>query len=201
MTEPLTAGTLSALEPAIELADTTTLWIKERVSYAAAYNCERVLAWVYRPRNVTGPMQSVVMWAKDYRRTLDYLSTRSEFASTRIAYFGASWGGFLGGLIPAVEPRTRAVVLYIAGLGMETARPEVDPINFLPRIRQPVLMLNGRHDFFFPVETAQEPVFRLLGSPAADKKYLVYEGGHDVPRTELIKETLAWLDRYLGMVR
>jgi hypothetical protein len=29
----------------------------------------------------------------------------------------------------------------------------------------------------------------------------VYEGGHDVPRTELIKETLRWLDTYLGPVR
>jgi hypothetical protein len=28
----------------------------------------------------------------------------------------------------------------------------------------------------------------------------VYEGGHDVPRTELIKESLAWLDTYLGPV-
>ena len=30
---------------------------------------------------------------------------------------------------------------------------------------------------------------------------MLYEGGHDVPRTELIKESLAWLDKYLGPVR
>jgi hypothetical protein len=24
------------------------------------------------------------------------------------------------------------------------------------------------------------------------------EGGHSVPRTQLVKETLAWLDRYFG---
>jgi|GEM_PF-6068058 len=35
----------------------------------------------------------------------------------------------------------------------------------------------------------------------ARKKYLVHVGGHDVPRTDLIKETLAWLDKYLGPVR
>ena len=51
------------------------------------------------------------------------------------------------------------------------------------------------------MKTAQEPFFRFLGSPAPDKKYLVYEGGHDVPRTELIKETLGWLDKYLGVPR
>lgn len=32
-------------------------------------------------------------------------------------------------------------------------------------------------------------------------KYIVYEGGHDVPRTELLKEGLAWLDKYLGVVK
>jgi dienelactone hydrolase len=141
------------------------------------------------------------MWAKDYRRTLDYLATRPEFDSAKIGYFGISWGGFLGGLIPAVEPRVKAVVLYVAGLGMEKARPEVDVLNFLPRVTQPTLMLNGREDYFFPVETGQQPFFRALGTPAADKSYKVYDGGHDVPRTELIKESLAWFDKYLGPVR
>ena len=50
-------------------------------------------------------------------------------------------------------------------------------------------MLNGKYDFYFPVESAQKPFFEHLGTPADQKKYLVYEGGHDVPRTELIKET------------
>ena len=143
----------------------------------------------------------VVMWVKDYRRTLDYLSTRPEFDTTRFAYFGLSWGGNMGGIIPAVEPRIRTSVLYVAGFTMERSRPEVDPLHYLPRIRTPVLMLNGKHDFFFPTETAQKPFFELIGSPPADKKYIVYEGGHDVPRTQLIAESLAWLDKYLGPVR
>jgi hypothetical protein len=29
---------------------------------------------------------------------------------------------------------------------------------------------------------------------------LLYEGGHSVPRNELIKGTLSWLDQYLGPV-
>ena len=143
----------------------------------------------------------VVMWVKDYRRTLDYLSTRADVDSTRFAYFGYSWGGYMGGIIPAVEPRLKASVLYVAGFTMERPRSEVDPLHYLPRVRIPVLMLNGKYDFFFPSATAQEPFFRRLGSPAADKRYIVYEGGHDVPRTELIKESLAWLDKYLGPVR
>jgi hypothetical protein len=43
-------------------------------------------------------------------------------------------------------------------------------------------------------------MFVLLGTPPADKKRLVYPGGHSVPRTEMIKESLSWLDHYLGPV-
>ena len=48
---------------------------------------------------------------------------------------------------------------------------------------------------------SQKPFFRLLGSPAADKRQIVYEGGHFLPRTEAVAETLKWLDKYLGPVR
>ena len=78
--------------------------------------------------------------------------------------------------------------------------PEVDPINFLPRIETPVLMLNGKYDFFFPYETSQLPFYTFLGTPKENKQILVYEGGHSVPTTQLIKETLAWFDRFLGPV-
>ena len=40
----------------------------------------------------------------------------------------------------------------------------------------------------------------VLGTPPEHKKQLVYPGGHSVPRTEMIKESLAWLDEYLGPV-
>jgi len=62
-------------------------------------------------------------------------------------------------------------------------------------------MLNGKHDMFFPVETSQKPMFDLLGTPAADKKRIVYEVGHLVPRIEFTKETLSWFDMYLGPVK
>ncbi len=143
----------------------------------------------------------VAMWVKDYRRTLDYLESRAEFDSTKFAYMGFSWGGLHGGMIPAIEPRIKASVLYVAGLMMERARPEADVFSFLPHVTSPVIMLNGRDDFFFPLETSQIPFFQKLGTPAADKRHLIYEGGHDVPRTELIKESLAWFDKYLGPAR
>ena len=107
----------------------------------------------------------------------------------------------MGGILPAVEPRLKASVLYVGGFDLRNALPEVEPINFAPRITIPTLMLNGLYDFFFPAECCQESMFRLLGAPPEHKRRVVYETGHNVPRPELIKETLNWLDKYLGPVK
>ena len=143
----------------------------------------------------------VLMWGKDVRRALDFAESRPELDPVRIAYFGVSWGGRMGGLMPAIEPRIKAVVLHVAGLRMQRPRPEADPFNFLAQVTQPTLMLNATNDDYFPVETSQKPFFRRLGTPAADKRYVLFEGGHMLPRTQLISESLAWLDSYLGPVR
>ena len=143
----------------------------------------------------------VIMWGKDLRRALDFAESRPDLDVARTAYFGVSWGGRMGGLVPAIEPRIGAVVLFVAGLRMQRARPEADPFNYLSRILQPTLMLNATNDDYFPVETSQKPFFRRLGTRAADKRYVLYAGGHVLPRTQLIAESLAWLDKYLGPVR
>ncbi len=145
--------------------------------------------------------EHVIAWVKDFRRSVDYLATRADIDTTAFGYYGVSWGGYLGGLIPALEPRLKAVALYVAGLENQRGQPEVEPINYLPRITVPVLMLNGQYDHYFPVETQQRPMFELLGTPPAHKKWVVAPGGHFVPRARLIAETLDWLDRYLGPVR
>lgn len=140
----------------------------------------------------------VIEWVKEYSRTIDYLETRKDMQADKVAYLGWSWGGFMGGIIPAVEKRIKVVVLNVGGMDMQKALPEVDQINYIPRVTQPVLMLNGSYDMYFPVESSQKPMFRLLGTPPDEKKMMVYPSGHLVPSTDFIKETLAWLDAHLG---
>ena len=101
----------------------------------------------------------------------------------------------------AIEPRLRAAVLIVPGLAMAPLRPEEDAVNFLPRIRVPVLMLSGKYDSTFPYELSQKPFARLLGTPDSLKKHLLYEGGHFLPRPMMVQEGLAWLDKYLGPVQ
>ena len=143
----------------------------------------------------------LIMWRKDVSRAIDYLETRKDIQPDNIGYLGWSWGGFLGGIIPALENRIKAIVLNVGGMGMTNSLPEVDQLNFLPRVKQPVLMLNGKYDMFFPVETSQKPMFNFLGTSADKKKLIIYESGHLVPRVEFVKETLLWYDKYLGEVK
>jgi formylglycine-generating enzyme required for sulfatase activity/dienelactone hydrolase len=140
----------------------------------------------------------VVMWVKDVSRAIDYAETRPELDHEKLAYYGYSWGAVMGAIVPAVEPRIKVCVFALGGLDFPQTLPEVDPVNFVSRVQQPVLMLNGRYDFFFPMEASQEPLYRMLGSRKDQKKHLLYDSGHNIPRTELIKEMLNWLDQYFG---
>jgi dienelactone hydrolase/predicted Ser/Thr protein kinase len=153
------------------------------------------------PNETAAYRDRVIAWVKEARRSIDYLQTRPEIDIDKLAYFGYSWGGRLSGIALAADIRFKTAVLYVAGFRFPKSMPEVDPFNFVPRVKIPVLMLNGRYDHYFPVETAQKPMFMFLGTPKEDKKWIWYDGGHFVPRDQLIKETLAWLDRYLGPVK
>jgi dipeptidyl aminopeptidase/acylaminoacyl peptidase len=63
-------------------------------------------------------------------------------------------------------------------------------------------MINGRYDFIFPLETSVQPMFRLLGTSQKDKRLVVFDAGHGLlKRTDVARETLEWLDRYLGPVK
>ncbi len=142
----------------------------------------------------------VIMWVKDASRAIDYADTRSDLDANKIAYYGYSWGAEMGAIVPAVEPRIKVCVLALGGLDFQHSLPEVDVVNFVSHVKQPTLMLNGKYDFFFPVESTQEPFYNLLGSKKDQKKHLLYDTSHNIPRNELIKETLNWLDEYLGPV-
>ncbi|MDA2930548.1 dienelactone hydrolase family protein [Acidobacteria bacterium AH-259-O06] len=141
----------------------------------------------------------LIQLGKDFKRCIDYLETRQDIDINRVAYYGMSWGGIFGAIIPAVEERLKASVLVAGGL-IEGGRPEANQMNYVTRVKTPTLMLNGEYDTIFPYETSIKPMFDLLGTPDEHKQLKLYETDHIVPRNDFIKETLAWLDRYLGPV-
>ena len=146
----------------------------------------------------TAERDRVIQQSKDLRRAVDYLETRPDIARDRLGYYGLSDGARLGLILVSQEPRIRAVVFSMGGLSPERKPPEIDEINFANHVRIPALMLNGRYDLFYPAETDQVPMFRLLGAPPGDKRYVLFDAGHVLLQQNDMKETLEWFDKYLG---
>ena len=143
----------------------------------------------------------VIAWSKDLGRTLDYLETRRDLDTAEVAYLGYSLGGKEAPVLLAIEKRFKAAILLSAGFQLRQDLAEVDGINFDPHMTTPTLILNGRYDADFPVETSQRPLFQFMGTPPKDKKLVIYDGGHGAfPRPAAVRESLDWLDKYLGRV-
>ncbi len=261
MYERMYAYDRSPLDAKIESEDDSSpYWRQQRITFNAAYGNERVIAYLFLPKNISAPYQTVVYFphsgaqsfhalepsqfalidflmksgralmfpiykdtyerlgnppdsgtvaerdetiqqADDLRRSVDYLETRSDIDRNRLAYFSISWGSELGPIMTALEKRFKVAIFAAGGCDPATVLPEADPMNFAPRVKIPVLLINGRYDFVFPVETCQEPLFRALGSPDADKKHVFYDTGHAPPLLPMMKDTLNWLDHHLGPVK
>jgi dienelactone hydrolase len=258
--EGLYAYDRTELDARVEEIETTDEWTREKVSFTAAYGGERMIAYLYLPRNATPPFQTVILfygsgglyadkyvfsgddflprtgralmepiykgtferrdglkndypeptvfwrdhvidWSKDIGRSLDYLETRPEIDHGRFGYLGISWGAAMAPIMLAVEDRFHAAVVVSGGLQLQKALPEADAINFITRVRVPTLLLGGRYDFFYPERPTQRSFQELLGTPAKDKRIVMYETGHTLPRTEVARESIDWLDRYLGPVK
>jgi formylglycine-generating enzyme required for sulfatase activity/cephalosporin-C deacetylase-like acetyl esterase/predicted Ser/Thr protein kinase len=139
----------------------------------------------------------IIYWSKDLGRTIDYIQTRKDLSADKLAYYGLSTGAYLGNILPAVEQRIKVAVLLSGGFDGAAKLPEVDEVNFAPRVTAPVLMVNGRYDAVFPV-TSQNVMFHALGSKEKDKRHVIFESGHIPPWDQTVKEVLDWLDRFQG---
>jgi serine/threonine protein kinase/dienelactone hydrolase len=144
----------------------------------------------------------IVQQSKEIGRSLDYLETRRDIDRARIGYLGLSSGAAAGVLFTALEERFHAVVLLSGGFFLTPVTPARDQLNFAPRLKKPLLMINGRYDFVFSPERSQEPMFRMVATPAADKRHVLFDTPHDVSQNKegLSKEVLSWFDKYLGRV-
>ncbi len=140
---------------------------------------------------------------KDAARTLDYLATRPDVDKSRLAYLGVSMGSAEGIIYATLlQDRLKTAIFLDGGYFLDPPPPGGDQADFAPRMKMPVLMVNGRYDYVFSPRLSQDPMFNMLGTPLKDKQHIVLETPHDVTeqRPQLVKAVLDWLDRYLGPV-
>lgn len=141
---------------------------------------------------------------KDVSRSLEYLATRPDLDSSNVAYLGVSMGAANGVFATALlQNHLKTSIFLDGGYFLDPPPPGGDQADFASRIKIPVLMVNGRDDYVFSVDKAQNPLFAMLGTPAANKRHVLLDTSHDVTerRPQLIQSVLGWLDHYLGPVR
>ncbi len=141
----------------------------------------------------------MIQESKDVGRSIDYLETRTDIDRNRIAYLGVSMGASLGVIMTAVDARFKAVVFLDGGFYAEKMLFGTDQADFAPRLKAPTLMISGKFDWIF---MGKDALLRMLGTPAAEKKVVIFDTSHDVSeqRADLVREVVAWLDKYLGRV-
>lgn len=141
--------------------------------------------------------------SKDIGRSLDYLASRPDIDKDKIAYLGVSMGAAEGVIYTAIaQSRLKTVILLDGGYFLGRPPTGGDQADFAPRLKLPVLMVNGKDDYVFSVEKSQDPLFRMLGTPNAEKQHILLDTSHDVTdeHTRLVKAVLDWLDKFLGRV-
>ncbi len=241
--------------------ETTADWRKEKITFDAAYDGERVIAYLFLPKKIKPPFQTVVFFPsarvlyldnsstlgdlqffdyiiqsgravmypvykgtyerqdtrmlpgtrgnldlvirqfKDLGRSIDYLTSRPDIDTNRLAYLGVSMGAAQGVIYCTLAQDAFKTVIFLdGGYFLNRTTPGGDQADFAPRLKKPVLMVNGRYDFTFPLAKSQEPLFRTLGADAALKRHVVLDTPHDVSakKTDLVQAVLPWLDKYLG---
>ena len=150
----------------------------------------------------------------DLQRAVDILIERPEVDPERLAFFGVSFGGTMGGLLAGIEERLLAYVLVVGdgGLVEHTADPGDDglnehfsedwaalmwptePLHFIGRAAPAALLFqNGVNDSFVPPHDAMR-----FHSAASDPKTVMwYDAGHNLP-WQFVNDAAKWLQPYLG---
>lgn len=157
---------------------------------------------LYLPQGLVGNELNFEHY-KDAARSLDYLATRPDIDSSKLAYLGVSMGSAKGVIMSTLlQDRLKTAIFLDGGYFLFPPTPGNDQADFAPRLKIPILMVNGRYDYSFSLDRSQNPLFAMLGTPPGDKRHLVLDTPHDVTeqRPRLVKAVLDWLDRYLGRV-
>jgi len=143
----------------------------------------------------------MVLHSTELSLGLDFLETREDIDMDRLAYVGLSWGAGTRALFAAIDERWDAVVFVGGGIDerVHPTLPEALNVNFIPYIRVPKLLLNGRQDEEHPWLTRALPFWELLREP---KELVLADNEGHVPSLEVrIPAINDFLDRQFGPVR
>jgi pimeloyl-ACP methyl ester carboxylesterase len=123
--------------PAVVMTHGTTATITMCLDRYAEVFCRAglaVLLYDHRNFGLSGgePRQLINPWlqARGYRDAMNYLLTRSDVLSDRIAAWGDSYSGMIALVVGALDPRYTAVAVQCPACGIEPPKYAADERNF-----------------------------------------------------------------------
>lgn len=153
----------------------------------------------------------------DMIRMIDYVMTRKDVDSSRIALVGTSQGGGISLAVAAIDSRVKAVVAHVpflcnfrlaakttslvkklldkAGKNNETSLNTLDyfdPFQLVPNLHMPVLMSAGGKDSTCPMSTIQSVYNRLPGH----KTLKLYPELKHTSCVDFYNVSWVWLDKH-----
>ncbi len=136
----------------------------------------------------------VAQTVKDAGRSFDFLVEERGVDPGRIALVGFSRGAQLAAIVGGADPRFTVVVMIHGGHfdRLETGHlPAACLANYIGRISpRPLLMVNGRNDADYLMDTSVLPLQRLARDP---KEFRWTDSGHGIVTEEDRAFILKWL--------
>jgi len=158
---------------------------------------ERYLRFIPRRQHEAAPA-----WYDDLGRTMTFIRDDPVLDEDKVAFMGFSYGALFGSLLLGLDERLKTGVLISGGIyNVMPLEASFDVTNYAPRIRQPVLMVNGRFDPIVPWGLSQQRLLELLPNPANQQVLFDELGHYGFPRHRFYRAVTDWLDEQLGPVR
>ena len=140
---------------------------------------------------------TMIKIGKDFKRSIDFIESRTELDMNYLSYIGYSWGSVMSNILLAIDDRVTSAFICAGGLQVQKSKPEVDPAYYTRRITIPIMHITGKQDGIFDYENSQVPMQILLGTPLDFQEMIVLDGvGHAIAKDIRIENHLRWLKKH-----
>ncbi|MEE9361153.1 MAG: alpha/beta fold hydrolase [Cellulophaga sp.] len=163
----------------------------------AVYHGERSAENDYVGPSVTYPIAArdmIMQTTIEYRRSMDYLASRTDIDTTRIGVLGLSMGALITLQLTSIDSRIKTAVAGVTPYLKDPKYQPVAAITFASHIVcDSFLMFVGNKDHWYTMEQAHH-LYDLI--PATQKEFVEYDAGHEPP-AKYIEKVSNWFVKYL----
>ncbi len=114
----------------------------------------------------------IMQTAMEYRRAIDYLTTRNDVDVNRIGMMGLSLGGLITFQLSSIDNRIKTAIAGVTPYIVEPKLQPVSSITFAGHITcDSYLVFVGNKDTYYTIDQARELFSSFINSNVMDKRY------------------------------